>query len=88
MVTRLKTKEKDADYTAFQLRIMRRFCTSALISTAVVIMLYLFLWKQRMGERMVRLIELWMGIDHEDAFYIYNDYFREFREVFLQRQSS
>lgn len=83
MVTRLKTKEKDADYTAFQLRIMRRFCTSALISTAVVIMLYLFLWKQRMGEWMVRLIELWMGIDHEDAFYIYNDYFREFREVFF-----
>lgn len=83
MVTRLKAKETDADYTAFQLRIMRRFYTSALISTAVVIMLYLFLWKQRMGEWMVRLMELWMDIDHEDAFYVYNDYFREFREVFF-----
>lgn len=83
MVTRWKTKKADTDYTAFQLRIMRRFCASALISTAVVIMLYLFLWKQRMGEWMVRLIELWMDIDHEDAFYVYNNYFREFREVFF-----
>lgn len=83
MVTKSKTKEKDADYTTFQLRIIRRFCTSALISTAVVIMLYVFLWKQRMGEWMVRLIELWMDINHEDAFYVYNDYFREFREVFF-----
>ncbi len=83
MVTRLKTKEKDADYTAFQLRITRRFCTIALLSTAIVIMLYLFLWKQRMGEWMVRLIELWTDIDHEDAFYIYNDYFRKFKEVFF-----
>ncbi len=81
--TRLKTKEKDTDYTAFQFRIMRRFCTSALISTAIVIILYLFLWKQRMGEWVVRLIELWTDFDHGDAFYIYNDYFREFREVFF-----
>ncbi len=81
-VTKSKTKE-DTDYSAFPIRIARRFCASALVSTAVVIMLYLFLWKQRMGEWMVRLIELWMGIDHEDAFYVYNDYFREFREIFF-----
>lgn len=80
--TKSKTKE-DTDYSAFQIRIARRFCASALVSTAIVIMLYLFLWKQRMGEWMVRLIELWMGIDHEDAFYVYNDYFREFREIFF-----
>ena len=81
--TKSKTKDKDADYSAFQVRIMWRFCTSALVSTAIVILLYLFLWKERMGEWILRLIELWMDIDHEDAFYVYNDYFRAIKEVFF-----
>ena len=81
--TRSKTKGRDTDYSAFQLRITRRFCASALLSTAIVILLYLFLWKRRMGEWIVRLIELWMSIDHEEAFYVYNDYFRGIREVFF-----
>ena len=81
--TKSKTKDKDADYSAFQVRIMWRFCTSALVSTAIVILLYLFLWKERMGEWIIRLIELWMDIDHEDAFYVYNDYFRGIKEVFF-----
>ena len=83
MATKSKTKDKDADYSAFQVRIMWRFCTSALVSTAIVILLYLFLWKERMGEWILRLIELWMDIDHEDAFYVYNDYFRGIKEVFF-----
>ena len=83
MVTKSKIKDKDADYSAFQVRIIRRFCTSALVSTVIVILLYLFLWKRRMGEWIVRLIELWMDIDHEDAFYVYNDYFRGIKEVFF-----
>ena len=66
--TKSRTKDKDTDYSAFQIRIMWRFCTSALVSTAIVILLYLFLWKERMGEWIIRLIELWMDIDHEDAF--------------------
>lgn len=82
-VTKSKTEEKDADYSAFQIRITRRFCTSALISTVIVILLYLFLWKRRMGEWIVRLIELWTGIGHEEAFYVYNDYFRGIKEVFF-----
>ena len=81
--TKSKTKDKDADYSAFQVRIMWRFCTSALVSTAIVILLYLFLWKERMGEWILRLIELWMDIDHEDAFYVYSDYFRGIKEVFF-----
>ena len=81
--TKSKTKDKDTDYSAFQVRIMWRFCTSALVSTAIVILLYLFLWKERMGEWILRLIELWMDIDHEDAFYVYNDYFRGIKEVFF-----
>ncbi len=81
--TKSKTKDKDTDYSVFQIRIMRRFCASAFVSTAIVIMLYLFLWKQRMGEWIVRLIELWMDIGHEEAFYVYNDYFRGIKEVFF-----
>lgn len=81
--TATKSKTKDTDYSAFQIRIMWRFCTSALVSTAIVILLYLFLWKERMGEWIIRLIELWMDIDHEDAFYVYNDYFRGIKEVFF-----
>ena len=81
--TKSRTKDKDTDYSAFQIRIMWRFCTSALVSTAIVILLYLFLWKERMGEWIIRLIELWMDIDHEDAFYVYNDYFRGIKEVFF-----
>lgn len=81
--TKSKIKDKDTDYSAFQVRIMWRFCTSALISTAIVILLYLFLWKERMGEWIIHLIELWMDIDHEDAFYVYNDYFRGIKEVFF-----
>lgn len=78
-----KSKTKDTDYSAFQIRIIWRFCTSALVSTVIVILLYLFLWKERMGEWIIRLIELWMDIDHEDAFYVYNDYFRGIKEVFF-----
>lgn len=81
--TKSRTKDKDTDYSAFQIRIMWRFCTSALVSTAIVILLYLFLWKERMGEWILRLIELWMDIDHEDAFYVYSDYFRGIKEVFF-----
>lgn len=81
--TKSRTKDKDTDYFAFQIRIMWRFCTSALVSTAIVILLYLFLWKERMGEWIIRLIELWMDIDHEDAFYVYSDYFRGIKEVFF-----
>ena len=32
--TKSRTKDKDTDYSAFQIRIMWRFCTSALVSTA------------------------------------------------------
>lgn len=81
--TKSRTKDKDTDYSAFQIRIMWRFCTSVLVSTAIVILLYLFLWKERMGEWIIRLIELWMDIDHEDAFYVYSDYFRGIKEVFF-----
>lgn len=79
----MKTKDKKADYTAFQVKIMRRFCASAIFSCTVVIGLYLFLWKKRMGDWVVSLLQSWMGLGHEDAFLLYHNYFRGFREAFF-----
>lgn len=83
MGTKLRTKDKKADYTAFQIKIMRRFCASAFFSCAVVIGLYLFLWKNRVGDWVVGLLQSWMGLKHEDAFLLYHNYFRGFREAFF-----
>lgn len=79
----MKTKDKKADYTAFQVKIMRRFCASAIFSCTFVIGLYLFLWKKRMGDWVVSLLQSWMGLGHEDAFLLYHNYFRGFREAFF-----
>lgn len=78
-----RTKQGKADFTAFQIRVMRRFCASALISTAIAVGLYLFLWKRRMGDWVVRLMEAGMNVSHEEAFYLYNDYFRWLKEIFF-----
>lgn len=79
----MKTKDKKADYTAFQVKIMRRFCASAIFSCTVVIGLYLFLWKKRMGDWVVGFLQSWIGLGHEDAFLLYHNYFRGFREAFF-----
>ena len=81
--TKLRTERKKTGYTAFQVRIMRRFCISAIISTVIVVGLYLFLWKHRMGDWIISLMELWMDMDHEEAFLLYNNYFRGYREIFF-----
>lgn len=83
MVIKLKAKKEKEDYAVFQFKIMRRFCISALVSTFIVVGLYLFLWRRRMGDWIVRLLEVCMDIGHEDAFYFYNNHFREFRELFF-----
>ncbi len=83
MDIKLRTKAKEADYTVFQVKLMRRFCASALLSSAVVIGLYLFLWKDRMGDWIVSLLQGWMGVGHEEAFFLYHSYFRGFKEVFF-----
>ena len=74
---------ESTDFSAFRARIMKRFLACALLSILIVVLLYLFLWREQMGDWTVRLLEIWMGIDHEDAFYLYNDYFRGYREIFF-----
>lgn len=78
----MKSNKKD-EYSEFQEKVMRRFCANAVISFAAVIVLYLLLWKRRMGDWIVWMLESFIGISHERAFHIYHDYFRSYKEIFF-----
>ena len=82
MDIKLKDKEKD-EYLEFQAKIMGRFCVNAIISVAAVIMVYLFFWKRRVGDWIVWLFEHFMKIGHEQAFRLYHDFFRTYKEIFF-----
>ena len=49
----------------------------------MVVGLYLFVWKQRMGDWIVWLLETLFKMGHEDAFYYYSDHFRGNKEIFF-----
>ena len=59
------------------------FCGNALLSVLIVMGLYLLLWKQRLGDVVVALLEFFLSGDHEAAFMIYHKYFRGYKEVFF-----
>lgn len=77
----MKKIRKD-EYAAFQSKIMWRFCGNAVISVLVVIILYQFLWKRRIGDWIVWLLEKSLNNKHE-AFAIYHNQFRGNKEVFF-----
>lgn len=62
---------------------MERFCANTVLSVAAVILLYLFLWKQRGGDMVICLLETFTTIEHEQAFFIYHNYFRSYKEIFF-----
>lgn len=78
----MKLDEK-VDYRAFQRKIMRRFCAIALIAFLVVIVLYVLILQQRVGNWIVDLLEFFMRIEEEEALLIYYYYFLAFKEVFF-----
>ena len=78
----MKRSKKD-EFFAFQGKIMWRFCGNALLSVLIVMGLYLFLWKQRLGDITVGLLERLLSIKHEAAFMIYPEYFRGYKEIFF-----
>ena len=78
----MKPDRKD-EYLAFQSKLIRRACVNAVTSAAVVVGLYLFVWKQRMGDWIVWLLETFFKMKHEDAFYYYSDHFRGNKEIFF-----
>ncbi len=71
------------EYAAFQNKIMRRFGLNIFISVFVVIIFYLFFWKERFGDWTVSLLGYFLKIDREQAFYVYHSYFRGYKEVFF-----
>jgi len=82
----LGIKLKDSvrnEYLEFQMKIMLRFCVNAVISVAAVIVLYLFLWRQRGGNLIVWFLEHFIRMEHEQAFLIYHYYFRNCKEIFF-----
>lgn len=78
----MKHSEKD-EFAIFQSRIMRRFCGNALLSVLIVTGIYQFLWRKRLGDVTVSLLEYLLNIDHESAFMIYMIHFRGNKEIFL-----
>ncbi len=76
-------QNKKEEFTTFQSKMMQRFCANALLSVLVVAALYRFVWKQRMGDGVVGLLEDTLHIRHEAAFMLYHEYFRGYREIFF-----
>lgn len=80
---KLKTKHQTSGYSTFHKKIMQRFCIGALLSAVVVLGFYLLLWKGRIGEWVVSLMQWWLRIGHEDAFNLYHSYFRDYKDFFF-----
>lgn len=76
-------KNKQDDFSIFQRKIAIRFFGSALLSVAIVIALYLFLWKERFGDWIVSILEFVGRMKHEEAFLIYHYNFRGYKEIFF-----
>ena len=78
----MKVDKKD-EYFAFQSKLIRRVCMNVITSIVVVVGLYLFIWKQRIGDLIVWILEIVFDMKHEAAFYYYSDHFRGNKEIFF-----
>lgn len=56
---------------------------NVITSIVVVVGLYLFIWKQRIGDLIVWILETVFDTKHEAAFYYYSDHFRGNKEIFF-----
>ena len=78
----MKVDKKD-EYFAFQSKLIRRVCMNVITSIVVMVGLYLFIWKQRIGDLIVWILETVFDMKHEAAFYYYSDHFRGNKEIFF-----
>ena len=76
-------KNKQDDFSVFQRKIAIRFFGSAVLSVLIVVAIYLFLWKRRLGDFIVYLLEFFLQMEHEEAFLIYHNNFRGYKEIFF-----
>ena len=56
---------------------------NVITSIVVVVGLYLFIWKQRIGDLIVWILKTVFDMKHEAAFYYYSDHFRGNKEIFF-----
>lgn len=56
---------------------------NVITSIVVVVGLYLFIWKQRIGDLIVWILKTVFDTKHEAAFYYYSDHFRGNKEIFF-----
>lgn len=75
--------DRQDEYVVFQSKIMWRILGNAMFSIAVVLMIYLFFWKHRVGDWIVWLLSSFSNISHEEAFIIYHEYIRGNKDIFL-----
>ena len=75
--------EHSNDYAVFRARILRRFCSNALLSILIVVVLYVLLWKQRGGNLIAFFLMHLLDVDAETANILYFRYFRSYSEVFF-----
>ena len=73
-------KNKQDDFSVFQRKIAIRFFGSAVLSVLIVVAIYLFLWKRRLGDWIVSILELVGKMEHEEAFLIYHYNFRGYKD--------
>ena len=71
------------EYLEFQKKIMRRFCENAIISIVAVFVVYLLFWRRRAGDWIVWFLRYFMKIGEEQAFYLYHEFFRSYKEIFF-----
>ena len=76
-------KNKQDDFSVFQRKIAIRFFGSAVLSVLIVVAIYLFLWKRRLGDFIVYLLEFFLQMEHEEALLIYHNNFRGYKEIFF-----
>lgn len=78
----MKADRKD-EYAALHRKLMQRVFGSAALSALIVGALYLLVWKQRMGDWVVRLLQVLPNMDYDDAYCFYDRYFRGNKDLFF-----
>jgi len=75
---------KAEDFRAFEMQLVKRFCKNVLLSIAIVVALYLLVWKQRGGNWVVQMLVTYGRMGREEALATYGNYFRGQKEnIFL-----
>lgn len=85
LVIKLKSNKdrKQESFSEFQRKIAIRFFSGAAVAILVVVFIYIFIWKERLGDLIVMSLEFFTGMNHEEAFMIYHQQIRGYKEVFF-----